>query len=145
MPGGDRTGPWGMGPMTGRGMGFCGGYGHPGYINPAGFGWGFGAGRGGIPWGGGRGRAFGGGRGWAWRSYAWGGPQAGYYGYGTYAPEPYYPGPWGGYGYQPNPNDEKVYLENQLQALQEQIGFIQQRIEELSQSEGSEEKAQGEE
>ncbi|MFA7206238.1 MAG: DUF5320 domain-containing protein [Saccharofermentanales bacterium] len=28
MPGGDRTGPMGMGPMTGRGLGFCGrGYG----------------------------------------------------------------------------------------------------------------------
>ncbi|MCD6310782.1 MAG: DUF5320 domain-containing protein, partial [Candidatus Eremiobacteraeota bacterium] len=23
MPGGDGTGPMGMGPMTGRGMGFC--------------------------------------------------------------------------------------------------------------------------
>jgi hypothetical protein len=26
MPAGDRTGPMGMGPMTGRGMGYCGGY-----------------------------------------------------------------------------------------------------------------------
>ena len=25
MPGGDRTGPMGMGPMTGRGAGYCGG------------------------------------------------------------------------------------------------------------------------
>lgn len=23
MPGGDRTGPMGMGPMTGRGLGYC--------------------------------------------------------------------------------------------------------------------------
>ncbi len=51
MPGGDRTGPMGMGPMTGRGAGFCGG--------------GAGAGRGNAV----RGRCFagrgqGGGRGW---------------------------------------------------------------------------------
>ncbi|MBN1338929.1 MAG: DUF5320 domain-containing protein [Bacteroidales bacterium] len=29
MPGGDRTGPNGLGPMTGRGMGYCGGSGRP--------------------------------------------------------------------------------------------------------------------
>ncbi len=34
MPGGDRTGPLGMGPRTGRGAGFCRGYGVPGYANP---------------------------------------------------------------------------------------------------------------
>lgn len=26
MPGGDRTGPTGMGPMTGRGLGYCSGF-----------------------------------------------------------------------------------------------------------------------
>ena len=26
MPGGDRTGPMGMGPMTGRGLGYCTGF-----------------------------------------------------------------------------------------------------------------------
>jgi hypothetical protein len=30
MPRGDRTGPWGMGPMTGRGAGFCVGNNVPG-------------------------------------------------------------------------------------------------------------------
>ncbi len=67
MPGFDRTGPMGQGPMTGGRRGFCvqgttpipagnfPRYPVPGII--------FGAGRGGIPWGGGRGRAFGGGRG----------------------------------------------------------------------------------
>ncbi len=34
MPGGDRTGPMGMGPRTGWGAGFCAGYGVPGYANP---------------------------------------------------------------------------------------------------------------
>ena len=47
MPLGDGTGPQGQGPMTGRGAGFCAGYGVPGYANPG-------------PRGGGRGR----GRGW---------------------------------------------------------------------------------
>lgn len=31
MPAGDRTGPWGRGSMTGRGLGYCGGYDLPGY------------------------------------------------------------------------------------------------------------------
>lgn len=72
MPGGDRTGPMGMGPQTGRAAGFCAGYDGPGYMNPSfGRGAGFGGGRGG---GRGmafrRGRNFGGGQrgGWGWRS-----------------------------------------------------------------------------
>ena len=35
MPGGDGTGPGGMGPMTGRAAGFCAGYPVPGYMNQA--------------------------------------------------------------------------------------------------------------
>jgi len=67
MPGFDGTGPMGQGPMTGRGRGFCAQRTTPAPIknsprfpapNVV-----FGAGRGGIPWGCGRGRAFGGGRG----------------------------------------------------------------------------------
>lgn len=34
MPGGDGTGPMGMGSMTGRGAGYCAGYDTPGYANP---------------------------------------------------------------------------------------------------------------
>jgi len=59
MPGGDRTGPAGMGPMTGRAAGYCAGYAVPGFMNPVG-GRGF--------WGWGRG----GGRGWRNRFYATG-------------------------------------------------------------------------
>jgi len=53
MPRGDRTGPNGLGPMTGRRMGYCTGYNTPGYINQGfgrgqgmrrGFGQGFGRG-----------------------------------------------------------------------------------------------------
>ena len=35
MPGGDRTGPMGAGPMTGRRAGYCAGFNFPGYANPA--------------------------------------------------------------------------------------------------------------
>ncbi len=33
MPRGDGTGPGGMGPMTGRAVGYCAGYPVPGYMN----------------------------------------------------------------------------------------------------------------
>ncbi len=65
MPAGDGTGPMGMGPMSGRGAGFCGGLGVPGYANPV-----MGRGRGGR--GRGLGRMF-----WAagvpgWARLGWG-------------------------------------------------------------------------
>jgi hypothetical protein len=45
MPRGDKTGPSGAGPMTGRAAGYCAGYTFPGYINPRrGYGRGFGRG-----------------------------------------------------------------------------------------------------
>jgi len=42
MPRGDRTGPAGMGPMTGRGAGFCAGFNMPGFMNPTPYGRGMG-------------------------------------------------------------------------------------------------------
>lgn len=33
MPGGDRTGPAGLGPMTGRAAGYCAGYPAPGFTS----------------------------------------------------------------------------------------------------------------
>ena len=74
MPFGDGTGPGGMGPMTGRGAGYCAGFGGPGFANLSpwrrwfGFGWrGWGRGSGrGL----GRGLGPGGGRGFGWRRYA---------------------------------------------------------------------------
>jgi len=57
MPGGDGTGPAGLGPMTGRAGGYCADYGMPGYPN-------VGPGRG--FWGRGWHRGRGGGRGWGW-------------------------------------------------------------------------------
>ena len=60
MPGGDRTGPLGLGPGTGRALGYCYGYDSPGYTKGPGRGFGRGFGFGG---GMGRGRGFG--RGWS--------------------------------------------------------------------------------
>ena len=60
MPRGDRTGPSGMGPMTGRGMGGCNSLNVPGSINPQ---LGRGSGRGGRGSGRGTGRLVAGRRG----------------------------------------------------------------------------------
>ena len=120
MPGGDRTGPLGMGPMTGRAAGYCAGYSVPGYMNPvSGRGWG-GFGRG---WGRGAGRGRGWGRGFGWR---W----AGYpYAYGASA----YPAPYGAYASGPEltPQQEADMLKDQAKAMQEEIKAINSRLNEL--------------
>ena len=46
MPQGDRTGPEGRGPRTGRAMGYCAGNDRPGYAEPGFRGRGFGRGMG---------------------------------------------------------------------------------------------------
>lgn len=133
MPGGDRTGPLGAGPMTGRGAGFCAGYGMPGYMNPGfGRGYGFGAGR-----GGGFGRGFGGGMGRGWRHwyYATGLPGWGRAGYG-------YPS-WEGFGVPPaGAAESQAYQEGELEYLKEQAKYfnkavsdINKRIDELQKKE----------
>ncbi|HTU00330.1 MAG TPA: DUF5320 domain-containing protein [Candidatus Sulfotelmatobacter sp.] len=63
MPGGERTGPMGRGPMTGRMAGYCGGFDAPGLMN-----------RVGPPDFGARGAQRGGGRGWRHCYYATGVP-----------------------------------------------------------------------
>ena len=81
MPRGDGTGPMGMGPMTGRGAGYCAGFGAPGYMN-AGPGWSYRRAFGpGTSFGYGRGRGRGVvGRGFG-RRWAWCGVP---YGYGSW-------------------------------------------------------------
>jgi hypothetical protein len=116
MPGGDRTGPWGMGPMTGRRAGYCAGYDAPGFANPAYGGYGRGWGRG---WAG-RGYGRGGGRGWRNRYYATGRP--GWMDYG--------PPPWG-YAAPPAPEQELEGLKREADWLKGQLDAISQRIEEL--------------
>jgi len=125
MPGGDRTGPRGLGSRTGRGMGYCAGYSTPGYMNVPGRGYGYGYGRG-MAW-----RR--GGRGWGWRGYV--------------PPEPvvipqhvvrpiYYPST------SPTPVDqltmlkqEKEYLESEMTQIKNAVDEISKKIEELDKEE----------
>lgn len=118
MPGGDRTGPLGNGPLTGRGAGFCRGFGIPGFFSR----W-----TGGRR-GGGRGFGFGGGgygRGWRNRFFATGVPG---WASGRENAEPFYPatgratssGTW-----------EKSYLEEQAQLLRSELADIDERLAEL--------------
>ncbi len=111
MPAGDRTGPMGAGPMTGRRMDYCAGYLVPGYANPA-FGWGYGFRRSFWGWGGGRG----------WRHW--------FYATGL-------PG-WvrAGYGFvPPTPEQELTWLKNEAAWLKDRLEAINQRIEELEKKE----------
>lgn len=110
MPRGDRTGPAGMGPMTGRGAGYCAGYNSPGYANPGGgFGMGFG-GRG----GGGRGR-----RNWY---YATGVP-----GWARFGNQP----AWGAPPPAAAREQEVQALRSQQEALGSMLENIQARLREL--------------
>lgn len=104
MPFGDRTGPWGLGPRSGRGMGFCSGFPTPGFMN-----WGFGFGRG-------RGRGLG-----RWL------------GFGGYAPG-WWGMPFQGYTPTPGTmapslealKQQAAMLEQQLEAVREQINKLQE-------------------
>jgi hypothetical protein len=117
MPRGNRTGPAGMGPMTGHGLGYCAGYGAPGYVNPAS---GFGLGRG--P------GSRGGGHGWRHQFYATGLPGWARFGY---APARHY-----GPGWRPVTEDEEVeLLKNQAQVLQQELDAIAKRLAELEKEE----------
>ena len=124
MPGGDGTGPMGMGPMTGRAAGYCAGYSAPGYANAIpGRGWGFGYGRG-FGRGRGWGRGFGRGFGWAQAAYP--------YAYGNPYMAPSYPAA------NITPKQEADMLKAQAQAMQEEIDAINQRVKELESAQASE-------
>jgi hypothetical protein len=134
MPGGDRTGPVGQGPRTGRGLGFCAGFDNPGYMNQGwgkgfgggrGWGRGFGAGRGGHPWGGGRGRVWGGGRG---RRFWWRGPIDDPY-YADFAP------PYGSYQPPMTKEEEMEELKAQAEYFKSALDNINKRINELGDTE----------
>lgn len=101
MPRGNRSGPEGWGPRTGRGLGYCSGFGAPGYVNPApprgGGGWSHG------PWGCGRGYAP--------------GPYA--------APAAYaYPPPY-------SREQERDTLQGEIEGLERRLEAVRQRLEEL--------------
>jgi len=115
MPKGDKTGPMGVGPMTGRAVGYCAGYSVPGYFNPIG-----GYGRG---WRRGYGRGFGRGR------FVYPLPLA---------VHPAYPPVYSPVAQSPTPEQEIEGLENyqkDLEAdkasLDQEMGGVKARIEEL--------------
>lgn len=114
MPFGDKTGPRGLGPMTGRGAGYCAGFQSPGSMNP-------------YPVGGGRGF----GRGWFGRGRGWrncygltGMPGVMRAGYGRMPLEQEY-----------TPRDEMNDLKSQADFLKQQLDDIESRIKVLEKSE----------
>jgi len=127
MPGGDRTGPRGLGPMTGRALGYCAGYDTPGYVRGPGMGLGRGFGRGrglGYGWGGGWGR-------WGGRRFGnlWG------YGVPTVVAPPVYSPPITPETQLGMLKQEKQYLQSDLEGIKSAIDDISKRIEELEKSE----------
>ncbi|MBN1663063.1 MAG: DUF5320 domain-containing protein [Deltaproteobacteria bacterium] len=114
MPRGDRTGPAGMGPMTGRAAGYCAGYDVRGFANPIpGGGYGRGYGRGlGLGFRGGRG----GGVGRRWTiSYAGDG-------YGSAVPSA------ASYGAVPTREQEINALHGQAKYFEDALAEIKKRL-----------------
>ncbi len=98
MPRGDGTGPAGMGPMSGKGLGYCAGYAAPGGAN-----FGFGPGRG---------------RGFRRMYYATG-----------------FPG-WARYGGYPQDFvNEKEFLQNQADLLQQQLNEVREQLKGMEKNE----------
>jgi len=104
MPGGDRRGPEGMGPKTGRALGYCSGSGQPGYMS-GGYGRGMGYARGffgGFAHGGGFGRGFRRGGGFGYR-----------------------------YGFAGSPVNENYPENAEVSALRRQVADLQNQLNEL--------------
>ena len=122
MPRGDRTGPTGSGPGTGRGAGYCAGHPVPGFMNPLGR-YGFGQGFGGR----GRGR----GRGFRHRCWAPGSAGWGYPGYGQPWNLPY--AHYDGSAVDPYPSkkDELDMLRDQAEYFEDILAGINERLDEL--------------
>lgn len=107
MPRGDGTGPMGMGPMTGRGAGYCAGYPVPGFANYDVVGYG---------------RGMGGGRGFRRMFYLTGLPGWARYGYGAAMPN--------GQVY-----DEKAALKSQEEFLETQLKQVKDRLKSFNEEE----------
>jgi hypothetical protein len=106
MARGDRRGPEGRGPMTGKGAGFCSGNNAPGFMNRAhrgGMGYGMSLGSRGMGMGRGMGRGF---------------------GFNAYPPR-------GGDYYYPNAVDEREMLKAEAEGLKRNLEIITSRLEEL--------------
>ena len=116
MPGGDRTGPLGFGPMTGRAAGYCAGFAAPGYVNPIGARLGMGLRRGfGRGFGRGAGRGF---------------HRGGFMGYQTF---PSYPSYGVNYPYQGemDSKQEMELLQTEAENIKAELDAVNKRIAEL--------------
>lgn len=113
MPRGDRTGPRGLGTLTGRAAGYCSGYPVPGFMNPA---WGFGRG-----WGGGRGRGWGRGYGRGWWKYTSVPIRP------LYTDIPVYPS----VTQPPSPEQEVITLENYQKELETEKAYLEQEMDQI--------------
>lgn len=112
MPGGDRTGPVGQGPVTGRGFGYCSGFDSPGFTRGSGRGMGRG-----FAYGYGRGMGRGFHRGWSFNI----------------------PFQGSGYGRQWGPSiskdDEIRFLKSEAEGLKRSQKEIERRLGELEKEE----------
>lgn len=116
MPRGNRTGPRGMGAMTGRAAGLCAGFQAPGYDNQVpGRGKGFGGRSGGFA---------GGGRGWRNWFHATGIPGWMRFG-GNAAPSQ-----------KLDPENERQVLKNQAEMLQTEMNNVKKRLDEMDAGKG---------
>ncbi|MBC7359831.1 MAG: DUF5320 domain-containing protein [Desulfacinum sp.] len=115
MPGRDGTGPWGAGPRTGRGLGWCATpRGRVAPLAPMGYGgWGWrGRGRGARCW--------------------WGPPRA--FGWGGFGPG------WGRMGWQPpSPEEEVGYLKGYAANLERALEEIRREISAMERGKEGEE------
>ena len=121
MPGGDGTGPAGLGSMTGRAAGYCAGYPVPGFMNPI-------AGRGVWGWGrgGGRGR-----RNWFYATGLPGWQRAGM-GMPAYGAVPMGPAQAAPYGAPTMTGQQELdSLKGQAEYFEDALEGIKKRIEEL--------------
>jgi len=114
MPYGDRTGPQGLGPRTGRGMGFCSGFPYLGFMNPA-FGKGY------FCWGG-RGRGW---RNWYYATGLPGWMRSGM-GYPAFGMVPYPFSP------ELSEKEEMEILKRQAEILKNQLKEIEEQINVLA-------------
>ena len=103
MPRGDRRGPNGMGPMTGRGLGYCNNYSTPGFTK--------GVPRGGAGFNQGYGRGFGRGMGGGGRGYR------NFDNQNYYVPQ--------------NNVDEGKLIESEMETLKNQMSILEKRLSEI--------------
>lgn len=108
MPRGDNTGPNGMGPMTGRGLGFCNGYESPGFSKSAP--------RGGAGFGRGFGYGFGRGYGRGFRNY-------------RFSNIPYFQ------AQNYSQIDEQQYISSEIDTLKQELKALEARLSELKKDE----------